>query len=727
MTIGTHPGWLFELLPANHREEDARLGGPLERLLALIEAQADALDADIARLGDDFFVETAQRWVLPYIGDLVGNELLHAADRESEGETATARFRDLIGPTLHPPPAIRTRADVAKTIYYRRRKGTLPMLEELARDVTGWSAHAVEFFELLRWTQQLEHLRPHAPGTTLLRSPEVAGRAHGAFDMHAHTVDVRRLTSSSGWHNLKHLGLFLWRLRSQPLQHIDARAGALPWQWRASVLGDDAPLFARWRREGDETGLATELHVPGPIRPAAFHADLDRAHAALAPTHSDFYGHAASYDEWSVGVTVGGLAVPVGLVRCQNLDPWVQPAAGEVAIDVRRGRIALGTSWVGSGPVLVSLHRGFSADMGGGSYDRARWLVQPALASRHYTVSADVATAAGFTSIGAALAQWVADGRRDAIVRILDSHTYTEPIAIDPAPGGWLVIQADDRQRPHLRPPGGAIVVGPTGGHGAELTLSGLLVEGGVEVTGELGRLRLLHTTLVPGRALTVKGAPAGIAPSIDAVSTIGGRPANAGLRVELAFSIVGPLRLPEHATELLVLDSIVDGLPRAGGTAALCATGTTAGDGPPLHVERSTLFGPVYVRELPYASESIVTGEVRAARQAGCVRFSYVPPSSVTPRQYRCQPRLATDADPARAPEIEQALVPSFTAMDYGRPGYAQLRTVVPAEIRRGAEDESEMGVFCHLKQPQREANLRVRLREYLPVGLEAAPIPVT
>ena len=30
-------------------------------------------------------------------------------------------------------------------------------------------------------------------------------------------------------------------------------------------------------------------------------------------------------------------------------------------------------------------------------------------------------------------------------------------------------------------------------------------------------------------------------------------------------------------------------------------------------------------------------------------------------------------------------------------------------------------MGAFCHLKQPQRESNLRLRLDEYLPFGLEA------
>ncbi len=34
------------------------------------------------------------------------------------------------------------------------------MIETLARDVTGWPARVVEYFELLATTQYLNHLRP---------------------------------------------------------------------------------------------------------------------------------------------------------------------------------------------------------------------------------------------------------------------------------------------------------------------------------------------------------------------------------------------------------------------------------------------------------------------------------------------------------------------------------------------------------------------------------------
>jgi hypothetical protein len=71
--------------------------------------------------------------------------------------------------------------------------------------------------------------------------------------------------------------------------------------------------------------------------------------------------------------------------------------------------------------------------------------------------------------------------------------------------------------------------------------------------------------------------------------------------------------------------------------------------------------------------------------------------------------------------------VVPAFQTDDYGRPDFAQLRLSTPMQIRGGAEDGSEMGAFCVLKQPQRESNLRLRLDEYLPVGLEAGLIYVT
>ena len=206
--------------------------------------------------------------------------------RIRQPDTAGDLFPDLAGPRLVPEVALRARADVAKTIYYRRRKGTLPMLEELARDVTGWGAHAVEFFELLGWTQWTRnHLRMHSPRTPDIRRVEPIDRLDGPFDHVAHTVDVRPISQLEGHHNIKNIGFFLWRLKSLELDEVQARrvGGPGDFRYHVSPLGNPAPLFTRWRREGDEAGLATELHVPGPIRPAAFYEDLARYQALPRP------------------------------------------------------------------------------------------------------------------------------------------------------------------------------------------------------------------------------------------------------------------------------------------------------------------------------------------------------------------------------------------------------------------------------------------------------------
>jgi hypothetical protein len=161
---------------------------------------------------------------------------------------------------------------------------------------------------------------------------------------------------------------------------------------------------------------------------------------------------------------------------------------------------------------------------------------------------------------------------------------------------------------------------------------------------------------------------------------------------------------------------------------------------GPPTTLERTTVFGAVHVRELTLASETIFTDPVTAVRrQTGCARFSYVPNGSRTPRQFRCQPDQAVQrelgANPSATPaaqnrirdRVRARVVPSFTSVRYGEPGYAQLGPTCVEEISAGAEDENEMGAYNFLQQAQRMGSLRTSLDEYLRLGLEAGILFVT
>jgi hypothetical protein len=365
----------------------------------------------------------------------------------------------------------------------------------------------------------------------------------------------------------------------------------------------------------------------------------------------------------------------------------------------------------------------------------------------HYIVQEN-AVAPLFPTLTAALAQWAVDQRPDAVVTILDSRTYQLPTSITLRNEGFLVIEAANRERPLLQtvPAGWEIAVSAPAIPGnpdrnASLTLSGVVVEGFVHIVGDMGQLRLLHSTLVPGRSLDENGEPTGVAPTSPSLTVeplSGATPINTQLRVQAAFSITGLLVVPEHADGVWLLDCIADGI---GGAVIAGPAGTPSTR---LTVERSTIFGPIRVRGLE-ASDTIFTGLVDTVRtQHGCVRFCYVPPGSQhTPRRYRCQPDLAVveaidqakERDPSLSPAaqaqirdfIQGWLVPAFTTQRYGKPAYAQLHLGAPCEIRTGAEDGSEMGAFSHLKQPQRESNLRIRLQEYLPFGLEAGIIYVT
>jgi hypothetical protein len=718
------PDRLYNLMPSVYRERDEREGFPLRDLLRITTEQADIVHSDIQLLWDNFFIETCERWAIPYIGDLVGNNLLNDAQSLKTPDTARELFADLTGPNLRPTNAIRTRADVAKTIYYRRRKGTLPMLEELARDVTGWAAHTVEFFELMIWSQNLNHLRLYSTGCPDLRNPETVDRVNSPFDSISHTVDVRFPRQDEGWYNIRNIGFFLWRLRAYRMENVVARQGALPWQFHFSPLGNRAPLFSRLRREGDEAGLATEFHIPGPIRPAAFFENPD-----------EFYGLTANDN---MVVIRDDVAVPVAQIRCRDLETWSQPVGSVVGIDVRRGRIAFGTTFVPTTGVDVHYHYGFSADLGGGPYPRAKWLVDSDIPAIRLTVL-ESAPAPNFPTLNDAIDDWVARGRPNTVITILDNRRYALNSPLTLADNSSLVIEAGDGRRPHILPDGGELRI--TGDHpGSELTLSGLLLEGAVHITGETQALRLLHSTAVPGRSLGQDGAPGTTLPSITVEGVNGvGATINAAFRLQIAFSITGPLRLPDHADSLVLFDTIVDGL---GGT-AVAAINTNNEPGPSGTLERVTIFGRSFFRKLPLASEVIFTEPVVAdQRQEGCVRFSFVAHPSLTPRRHRCQPDLeiATQIEhveksgpltPAQraaiTAQVRARIVPSFTSIHYGDPGYAQLSLTCPVEIRTGAEDGSEMGVFSHLKQPQRETNLRIRLEEYLPFGLDPGVIYVT
>ena len=712
---------LYALLPAIYRARDAEEGHPLRELVAVIAEQAAVVEESIEQLYDDQFIETCSDWVAPYIGGLIGYRPLHG-----------------VGGTGSP------RSEVANTIAYRRRLGTASVLEQLARDVTGWPARAVEYFLLTATTQRMNHIRSahdFAPDLRDWRGLEALG---GAFDPFTRLADMRSIARADGRYNFPNVGIHLWTLDAfartgSPAVAVDALRALF------SPLGAPLPLFSNPVDEERITHIATPLNVAAPITRRTLHADLIGEGGVAAP--EAVYGRNAEGLLQSLVVALDGIELDAAEVESCDLSDIVggwahMPAAGEkIAIDPILGRIALPPDRTGA--VTVSFHYGFSAPIGGGPYARAAAFAAPATGQARLRVPTDHAT------IQAALNALPAAG---GIVEIVDNGRYAETIAISAGAGASIELRAADGFNPHLALTGDLTVTGAADADGnreTRVTLDGLLVSLRPVVVANTGNnalhaLTLRHCTLVPGRSLDDDGKPA----QPGALSVEAALP---GLALEMSGCICGPLGIARDVTAAIE-DSIVDAAaadPAQSAAGVAYADPTGADFGGPLTLRAVTVFGKVMAERFDLVSDSLLVARLDASdtwpapvraerRQVGCIRFSYVPPGSITPRRYRCQPQLAIDtAIAARSKELggpvpaaerqliearwTRRIVPSFTARRYGRPAYAQLRRSTPQEIRAGASDESEMGGFHLLYAPQREANLKIRLEEYLRFALEA------
>jgi hypothetical protein len=723
---------LYDLLPAIYRLRDAEQGYALKALLRVIAEQVNVVEDDIRQLYDNWFIETAQDWVVPYLGDLIGYQLVHEAGEPGDPTSMEGAARNKI---LIP------RRDVANTIRYRRRKGTLAVLEELARDVAGWPARAVEFFKLLGWTQNINHLHLDRARTIDVRDGDALDLIDGPFDTLAHTVDVRRINSARtiGRYNIPSVGVFVWRLKVYSVTQTSAycleQVG--PHCYTFSVLGQDTPLYVKPQPETDPVHIADEMNLPVPIRRRSFERWLDR-----------YYGEGRSlaiYADWASHDP--NQPLPSRSIIAADLTDWTYvPPRNHIAVDPVLGRIAFPSKQLPK-KVRVSYHYAFSADIGGGEYDRP--LSQPQTFTL-YRVGDDEA----YKRIGEVLRQWQHDQPKDAVIEFADSGVYVEQINITLQNDQSLQLRAANHVRPIIRlidwQTDQPDALNVTLNRDSRFTLDGLLITGrAVQINGAPrdrsdqaaakvcpAEVTIRHCTLVPGWGLDNDCQPLRPAePSLELN--------NVRARVTIEHSIVGTLQVNEDEVRIdpipiHISDSIVDAMDAD--REAIGAPGNPVAHAV-LTIQRSTVFGIVQVHAIELAENSIFMGCLNVARrQLGCMRFCYVPPGCRTPKRYHCQSDLAEQTiesqmrhdDPnitqtaiAAAKESERARVkPQFNSERYGQPAYAQLAATCADEITRGADDESEMGVFHDLFQPQRAANLHARLNEYTPAGMNVGII---
>ena len=406
-----------------------------------------------------------------------------------------------------------------------------------------------------------------------------------------------------------------------------------------------------------------------------------------------------------------------------------QPRKIGVAVDPVLGRLTFPS---GSEPdaVEVGYAYGFSGDVGGGPYDRTELRDGDFMAGvtwqRGVGRAEDPEPGEVVATLTEAIEEWnLTPAGTAGVIAVLDSRTYEEtPPTIELKPGSTLLVVAagwpgtkprpvgswvPSSRRSHVR--GDLTAVGTNGADdtmSGRLTVEGLLVEGRVRVlAGDLGLLRLADCTVVPSATALV----------VESSGTPDGD--NGALEVELDRTICGGVELagrgagaPRDARRLSMQSrrSRPPEPPRGSRGAPSSARRRCA------PCTRRTRSSPEGSR--PSAGRSVASGSVTSR---GSHRRPLHGATGANPTWRSATSRRATRS---WSPDGSSRSSPRPTL---DTPATRSSASAVPIELRTGADNGSELGVFAFLRQPQREANLRAALDEYLRLGLEAGIVPVT
>jgi hypothetical protein len=720
---------LWKLLPAIYQSLDSsqfNTSGPLRELVNRIGVQAANLRRSIDRMWEDQSIETCDDWVIPYIGKLLATNLILNLDARSQ------------------------RLDVANTIDYRRRKGTLGVLEEMTFNLTGWGVKIVEFFRRLgrcrhsldpeiglrsvndgdaATLQQAEQLVGPLTKTVIggladLRNVNGALKIGTAFDEYFHTPDFRPGKGSVGWYDIANLGVFLWRLEdftvgfTTPVQV----SGGKGW-YTFDPTGRDIELFSVSRESddyGDKWVSPSEGQLPAPIGQRLWDSKIPKKPAAS----DEFYPSSLAIYPVSPSTSVEPPPLDLSAVKVRT----------------EKGHFQVKSASTSSFEVVYTY--GFSSEIGAGPYDRRVGRAAPPAAKYQTTISGGVTIPS--------LESLFPPDALSRMVTINDSLTYTQipdMMVLD-----LLILTAGVRQRPILRmspslPAWTQLAfTGGTAANPSCLVLDGLFISGtDIVLECDFDCVTITCCTLDPGNvakppSASLYAASADERPLVPCRIWIEGNIKT----LNVDRSIVGPIatRNQGKLETLNVSNSIIQAIPTMGVEPALPSDSLTptpvvvpAGsfdaalnfaDGD-VNLSRCTVLGPVVVHRLN-ASECILQDTVIVDNtQEGCVRFSAFADGSRLPRQYESV-RIAPKA-------------PLFTSTDFGAAGYCQLSQIVdvfilpnagpappsPPTIAAGAEDGSEMGAFARDRNPLKQQGLLLKYQEFMPAALVPVLIYVT
>ena len=726
---------LWEMIPAIYRHEDglAENPGVLRAVVEIMAEQAARVRRSHDRLWQDQFIELCDDWAVPYIGDLVGTRLVSALNKRAR------------------------RVDVAKTIYYRRRKGTPAVLEELISDIAGWEGNVVEGFRRLARTRHgldpepRYHLgrftRTPPGGLADLRAAHAAEMSHSAFDEYHHTPDLRRPRGEDGLYGIQRLLFYLHRLRAFEITAVDPAdlggSGGLGFSFDPS--GRDVPLFMPRNRPHNAQASGAgdwgkwrqsfEWELPAPMRCRLLgHAEFlveDRDIIELVEDGVLTEALAGELRELSdvSYATEARLRQAIGELPAAAvlLDATHYPAILEHTIIEQCGKSALYPNAVSvyeDGDLVVKeqVVAGDLSDLQTASVDK-RVQIDPERGRLMFIggtpTSVTVSHHYGFPGTTGAGAWSRPDADRhvadihhsgggaitagglssDGVTQIDDSASYG-PLG-NKASVKNMVFVAANEQRPYIRL-GADWRLDSGSNEDSNLLLDGLWIGAGaarnILLRGNYEQVTLRYVTLDPGGARTLDDT-SDVLPATSLIVE--------GYVDQLLVDscILGPVRISGdgYVEKLVIRDSIVQNLDSASPALELpdCE----------LHLQRASVIGDVEAQCL-WASDSLIVGLGQIENtQHGCFRFSAAKnDSSRLPRPYR--------------PVWIESPNLLFTSTRFGDPGYMQLSENAPQNILRGAENGTEMGAYNGLINPIKMDSLRKKVEEYMPFGLLPAYI---
>ncbi|PTL79527.1 hypothetical protein [Vitiosangium sp. GDMCC 1.1324] len=335
------PQRLYELLPLIHRALDEAQGGPLRVVLGVIGEEYDRLRADIGQLYDDWFIETCEEQLVPYIGELVGVPV-----EENTGA-----------------PAWLLRARVANALRHRRRKGLPSTLEQVIWETCGWNAVVLEAFQHLAATQHVEYVHLEHGRAVDVRRGAASLLAQGV-PRTGHLADVRGGADTMGprgLFNTFHVGLLLSRMQVYPVERSEP-ARVAEGHYTFHALGLDTRLFTQRRRE-EWPDLPPSQEMPLPLTPGRLEAELTLARERLTrPGDLTPAERLKPLAEPPFTVEWNDTPMPLADMESRGLEHWQRPGPSLVGLRSGRPRVeALAhhmklEAWMGGeGPHLMHL------------------------------------------------------------------------------------------------------------------------------------------------------------------------------------------------------------------------------------------------------------------------------------------------------------------------------------------------------------------------------------